>query len=308
MDGLLIIDKPEGMTSHDVVNRVRRVLGTRRVGHTGTLDPFATGVMVVVVGKATRLAQFLDKDEKEYEAVVRFGFETDTGDRTGTRKEDGEKGRKGEKEIGDTLPHVDWEKTLDEFRGEIEQTPPMYSAKKVDGKKLYESARKGIEIERKAVPVVVKELEVNQGESGRDLEPGTWNLELRVVCSAGTYIRVLAEDIGRRLGVGAHLAELRRTRSGRFTIDQSVTLDELALAEDPSKHLRPIDDAVSHLAGFTLTEERAAKTRSGLSTRVQDATFSDGEALRLLTPDGELLAIGIFNAEDKSIRPKVVLV
>ena len=143
MDGILIIDKPEGLTSHDVVARVRRILGTKRVGHTGTLDPFATGVMVLLVGKATRLAQFLDKDEKEYEAVIGFGFETDTGDRTGQRNA----------EFGvrnaefDPAAH-DWESVFSRFRGEIMQTPPMYSAKKVEGKKLYELARKGIEIPR----------------------------------------------------------------------------------------------------------------------------------------------------------------
>src|SRR5687767_11270691 len=131
MDGLLIIDKPEGITSHDVVARVRRILKTKRVGHTGTLDPFATGVMVILVGKATRLAQFLDKDEKEYEADVRFGFETDTGDLTGSPKSESPK----------SVSAAEIERVLPQFRGEIMQTPPMYSAKKVDGEKLYELAR-----------------------------------------------------------------------------------------------------------------------------------------------------------------------
>ena len=142
MDGILIIDKPESFTSHDVVARLRRILKTRRIGHTGTLDPFATGVLVMLVGKATRIAQFLDKDKKEYEAIVRFGFETDTGDRTGKRKAEGE-GRKAEELKIDEIENV-----LPDFRGEIEQTPPMYSAKKVGGEKLYELARKGIEITR----------------------------------------------------------------------------------------------------------------------------------------------------------------
>jgi len=142
IDGILIIDKPEGLTSHDVVARLRRILKTRRIGHTGTLDPFATGVLVMLVGKATRIAQFLDKDKKEYEAIVRFGFETDTGDRTGKRKAEGE-GRKAEELKIDEIENV-----LPDFRGEIEQTPPMYSAKKVGGEKLYELARKGIEITR----------------------------------------------------------------------------------------------------------------------------------------------------------------
>ena len=146
MDGILIIDKPAGLTSHDVVARVRRILKTKRVGHTGTLDPFATGVLVSLVGKATRLAQFLDKDEKEYEAVVRFGFETDTGDVTGMRS--AECGMRNE-EVAHVLAKTDWETVLNKFRGEIEQIPPMFSAKKIGGKKLYEQARKGVEVERK---------------------------------------------------------------------------------------------------------------------------------------------------------------
>src|SRR5881397_2292130 len=156
MDGLLIIDKPEGLTSHDVVARVRRILKTKRVGHTGTLDPFATGVLVLLIGKATRLAQFLDKDEKEYEAVIQFGYETDTGDKTGTRTDDS---GSSDKELAERLRSTDWGKILSEFRGEIEQIPPMYSAKKQAGKKLYELARQGKEVERKPVKVLIKKLE-----------------------------------------------------------------------------------------------------------------------------------------------------
>ena len=159
MDGILIIDKPVGITSHDVVARCRRILRTKKIGHTGTLDPFATGVMVILVGKATRLAQFLDKDAKKYLATVSFGFETDTGDRTGKPKEE-EKG-KGEKDI--SIEEI--ETVLAEFRGEIWQTPPMFSAKKVEGKKLYELARKGIEIERKPVKITIYELEIINKDS-----------------------------------------------------------------------------------------------------------------------------------------------
>ena len=186
MDGILIIDKPAGPTSHDVVNRVRRILQTRKVGHTGTLDPFATGVLVLVIGKATRLAQFLDKDEKEYEAMIRFGFETDTGDPTGSRISERE--LKSD-EIVTKLSEVNWEVTLSGFRGEIEQLPPMYSAKKIEGKKLYESARKGIELDRKPVKITIYKLNlVGSGET---------SATIRVACSSGTYIRTLAEDIRR---------------------------------------------------------------------------------------------------------------
>src|SRR5436190_13614197 len=202
MNGVLIIDKPAGITSHDVVSRVRRILKTRRVGHTGTLDPFATGVMVILVGQATRLAQFLDKDEKEYQAIVRFGFETDTGDRTGSPTSKVQRPK--------SVNSEDVRSVLGDFRGEIMQTPPMYSAKKVGGKKLYEHARKGEIIERKSVAVRIHELEVI-GEF-QDTDVG-----LNVICSDGTYIRTLAKDIGRKIGTRAHLAEMRRTSARRCT-------------------------------------------------------------------------------------------
>src|SRR5687768_6693888 len=157
MDGLLIIDKPEGITSHDVVDRVRRILKMKRVGHTGTLDPFATGVIVILVGQATRLAQFLDKDEKEYEALIQFGFETDTGDLTGTRR--AVTSMRGE-DLNELLDKTDWGTVFSRFSGEIEQTPPMYSAKKVGGKKLYEHARKGIRIDRNSIKVTINELKI----------------------------------------------------------------------------------------------------------------------------------------------------
>src|SRR4029078_13555084 len=191
MDGLLIIDKPEGLTSHDVVARVRRILKTKRVGHTGTLDPFATGVLVLLIGKATRLAQFLDKDEKEYEAVIQFGFETDTGDKNGTPR--------AENPVPLSIDVAELKKILPLFVGEIEQVPPMYSAKKQGGKKLYELARQGKEVERKPVKVTIKELEL-LADNTRTVQSA---LRIRVVCSAGTYIRTFAEDIGRRIGLGA---------------------------------------------------------------------------------------------------------
>jgi tRNA pseudouridine55 synthase len=322
VDGIFIIDKPAGITSHDVVARVRRILKTKRVGHTGTLDPFATGVLVVLVGKATRLAQFIDKDEKEYEAVVRFGFATDTGDRTGVRRDAETRGR------GDAA--IDVASVLEEFRGEIEQMPPMYSAKKVAGKRLYESARKGIEVAREPVKVTIHELELidrkstvkdscpetpglglgtwDVGQGSRDMGLETWDLGLRIVSSAGTYIRTLAEDIGCRVGTGAHLAELRRTRAGQFGLDRSVTLDELAALEDPTASLIPMTEAVAHLPSIELSTERAEKTKSGLSTRIETAQFEDGQVIRMLDDKGSLLAVGVYEGMETSVRPKVVLV
>lgn len=302
MNGILIVDKPAGITSHDVVAKVRRIFKTKRVGHTGTLDPFATGVMVILVGQATRLAQFLDKDAKEYVATVRFGFETDTGDRTGGRRGEGKKGKKGELGI-DEIKSV-----LDNFRGEIEQTPPMYSAKKIDGKKLYELARQGETVERKSVNVTISELELLDIECIENFGPWTLDVGLKVSCSAGTYIRTLAEDIGREVGVGAHLAELRRTAAGKFSIDRGRTIEQLADLADPTTELIPMTDAVSHLAKFTVPDDRIGKTRNGLSTRVFDTGFVDGDAIQMLSPNGELIAIGFFDAAENVVQPKVVLV
>jgi len=304
VDGILIIDKPAGITSHDVVSRVRRILKTKRVGHTGTLDPFATGVMVVVVGKATRLAQFLDKDEKEYEATIKFGFETDTGDWTGMRS--AECGMRNE-EIAETLASTDWEAVFDEFSGRLEQTPPMYSAKKIDGKKLYELARKGETVERKSTEVWIHQLELLESAI-RNPQSAIDTVRIRVACSAGTYIRTLAEDIGRGVGVGAHLAELRRTAAGNFTINDAHTLDKLQQLDDPTTALIPMNAAVSHLAKIELNEDRAAKTRSGLSTRVFDVAFAEGEAIQMLDGSKTLIAIGFYDAAENVVQPKVVLV
>jgi len=300
MDGILIIDKPAGLTSHDVVARVRRTLKTRRVGHTGTLDPFATGVMVILVGRATRLAQFLDKDEKEYEAVIEFGSETDTGDVTGVRSADC--GLLKE-EIADIVGRTNWDDIFSSFRGEIEQIPPMYSAKKIAGKKLYEHARKGNVVERESVQLVIKLLDLLQEPAIGD----RW-IGVRVVCSAGTYIRQLAEDFGRKIGIGAHLTDLRRTKAGRFSLDDAVTLDQLEKAEAPENALKPMDIAVEHLPSITLAPDRIEKTRNGLSTRIAIPDFDDRTPLRMVDAAGSLIAIGAFDQTENTVVPKVVLV
>jgi len=293
MDGIFLIDKPAGFTSHDVVAKMRRILGTKRIGHTGTLDPFATGLLVMLVGKATRLAQFLDKDEKAYEAEIAFGFETDTGDRTGEPKgvfTDRPK---------DAIRSAVWENVLPKFRGRIMQTPPMYSAKKIDGKKLYELAREGIEIEREPVQINISELEIY------DIREGS--AKMRVRCSAGTFIRTLAEDIGKEIGIGAHLSELRRTEAGNFNLQNALTIDKLALLEDTASELISMNDAVGHLGKIELSEDRVGKTLSGLSTRIQRTDLKPGEPMRMVDTSGNLIAIGIFDAEENIVRPKVVL-
>ncbi|MDM7921522.1 MAG: tRNA pseudouridine(55) synthase TruB [Pyrinomonadaceae bacterium] len=300
MNGILIIDKPEGLTSHDVVACLRRILKTKKIGHTGTLDPFATGVLVMLVGKATRLAAYLDKDEKEYDALVKFGYATDTGDRTGTRLE--REGYEPKQITPDDLI-----RTISGFMGEIKQVPPMYSAKKVDGRRLYELAREGKEIERAPVPVTIFKLQLNQDRLPQEAEAGTFYLRFQVTCSAGTYIRTLAEDIGRELGPMAHLEELRRVRAGQFGLDRALTLEELEAQADPYSSLIPMSEAVAHLPSITLPVERVEKTLNGMSTRFSADGLNEGQNLRMLNEAGELIAIGTYNAEEESIQPKVVL-
>ena len=311
MDGALIIDKPVGWTSHDVVARVRHLLKERRVGHTGTLDPFATGVLIVLVGRATRLAQFLSGLQKEYEAVIRLGFATDTGDVTGTRISSeplnagasGSKLKPGESEI---------EAALATLRGEIDQVPPMYSAKKQQGRKLYELARRGEEVERQAVRVTIQRFETNRAKGGllKDNRDGTYDLDLVVACSAGTYVRTLAEDFGKQLGIGAHLAELRRTRVGDFQIVNAVTLEQLqqSIAEESlGRVLLTPDAAISHLPGFDLIDADVHKVSHGVSVAVPEPLWTNGEHVRLRDEDGHLIAVGSFEAGKNSLRPRVVL-
>ncbi len=286
MDGILIIDKPIDWTSHDVVGKLRKLLQTKRIGHTGTLDPFATGVLVMLVGQATRLAQFLDKDEKEYEATIQFGFETTTGDLTGEKIDNATLGR------SDKVSKAEIEDVLPDFRGEISQIPPMYSAKKIDGKKLYELARQGVEIERKPVNVKITKLELL--EQFRNPQS---TIRIRVACSAGTYIRTLAEDIGRKIGVPCHLSQLRRVRAGKFSIDKAVTLENIENAKFIS-----MNQALSHLTEVCLSEDDAKKICHGmkLSTELND------QFVRLTDSEKKIIAIGW--ASENFIQPKVVFV
>lgn len=304
MNGVLAIDKPAGVTSHDVVNAARRILHERRIGHTGTLDPFATGLLVILVGRATRLAQFLSGVEKEYEAVIRLGYATDTGDVTGTPLA-----------LENSAPIGRWtrdevEAALVSLRGEIDQVPPMYSAKKQGGRKLYQLARRGEEVERKPVRVTIGAFEPanSSGELLKDNLDGTCDFLVRVSCSAGTYVRTLAEDFGKRLGVGAHLAELRRTRVGEFHLEQAVTLEQLKtnLAEESlGKITIPMDAALSRFPFVTLTPENVRRIQNGLQVQASEANWTDGERVRLRDDRGELVAVAEFSAG--SLRPIVVI-
>jgi tRNA pseudouridine55 synthase len=297
-DGVLIIDKPAGWTSHDVVARVRKILKTRRVGHTGTLDPFATGVLVICVNRATRIVQFLSGDDKEYLATMRLGFATDTGDLTGQPLSP------VTDNSGITAQMV--KESLAHFRGRIKQVPPMYSAKKVGGVKLYEMARQGREIEREPVEVEIKELELIpetvDGNSVCD------KLTFRVVCSSGTYIRQLAEDLGNRLGVGAHLTELRRTRAGLCRLNAAMTLeklDELTKAGRVGQALIPMAEALVLDELLISQDERREITHGRPVRRV--GSWLNGTLAKLCDRDGELVAIAQYNASEKVWQPRVVL-
>ena len=305
MDGILIIDKPEGWTSHDVVARARRVLREKRVGHTGTLDPFATGVLVLLVGRATRLAQFLAGAAKEYEATIRLGFATDTGDLTGERR--GGQGAAG----CPAFEPEELEAALAPLRGEFGQVPPMYSAKKIGGKKLYELARKGEEVEREAVPVRVSEFEIVADENEAPIRAngdGTCDVRARVVCSAGTYVRALAESFGENLKTGAHLAALRRTRAGEFGLDRAVSLEELPrLVEEGGEFLVPLEAALPHLPSAHLTAEDARRVRHGAAVASPGGGWEDGAQVALLDELGSLLAVGEYDARASALRPRVML-
>jgi len=305
MDGVLVIDKPAGMTSHDVVAQTRRILHERRIGHTGTLDPFATGVLVVLLGKATRLSQFMTGVDKEYEAIIRLGYSTDTGDRTGNPIPD-----PSTKVRHWTEPEI--ESALQTLRGNIDQVPPMYSAKKVDGKKLYELARRGETVERKPVRVCIHEFAAirPEGQLIKDNLDGTFDFHARVSCSSGTYVRTLAEDFGKRLDVGAHLAELRRTRVGDLRVEQAITLDELKIhfgEESIGEVLVPPGAALSQLPFVHLTPEDVGRANHGREVKVAEPNWSDGENVRMCDGDNALVAVGRYDANTNSLHPRVVL-
>lgn len=308
MDGLLIIDKPAGLTSHDVVARVRKIVRERRIGHTGTLDPFATGVLALLIGRATRLAQFLAGADKEYEAVIRLGFATDTGDVDGRPLST----------TGEYEKHqITWTReaiqtALRQMCGEVRQIPPMYSAKKRHGQKLYEMARRGEEIEREPVCVTVHAF-APAGTDGpllKDNQDGTVDLVVRVVCSAGTYVRTLAEDFGKLLGIGAHVAELRRTRAGDFTIDAATTLERLKQVVDEGSIgtlLLPPDAALSGMPFVHLSAAETEQARNGIALSLPASTLLDGEKVRIKDQDGSLVGVGSYDALSQLLRPRVVL-
>lgn len=276
MNGLIVIDKPSGITSHDVVSRLRRITGEQSIGHLGTLDPLATGVLPLLLGKFTRLAQWFGTAEKSYSGAIRFGWATDTydadGDPVGLRTE----------------PSLDLDRILDaaaRFHGELEQMPPPFSAKKIAGTPAYKLARQGKPVELKTATVVIDSFEI-VSLAGNEAE-----FVIRI--SAGGYVRSVAHELGQALGCGAHLASLRRTRAGEFTLEDAHTLDELqplagniSALEELCIHPRSL---LPHMPSVTADEQTLGKLRNGMQTNLHD--FSDASLVKVFAPQRDLFAI-----------------
>lgn len=318
MDGVLIIDKPCGPTSHDIVAVVRRATGWTKVGHTGTLDPMATGVLALVVGRATRLAQFLSAADKVYEAEVRLGWATDTYDAQGApidvsapdlRATSGSSPHARTGPDGDTAPatrqpaitDAELERALERFRGTYDQAAPPFSAKRVDGVRSYELARKGKPTHAREARVTVHELSC--------LGRTTDRVRLRLTCSAGFYVRTFAHELGGTLGIGAHLSALRRLRSGEFALADAVPLDAIEL-DRPAlfDRLVPLERLLTSLPSVIVTSAGAVRTHHGNVLRPQDLTTMPAETagrVRVLNEAGKLLAIA--DARAGLLHPAVVV-
>jgi tRNA pseudouridine55 synthase len=294
-DGVLIVNKEAGWTSHDVVAKVRGLLGGAKVGHAGTLDPAATGVLPLLIGKATRVAEYLVGWDKEYRAVLRLGETTDTQDATGTVLQRVET-------AGVSAEILDG--VVSRFRGPQKQMPPMYSAVKVAGRPLYKAARAGETVERAERDIVIHELEV-MAVNGRDIA-------LRIVCSKGTYIRTLCADMGQALGVGGHLLSLERTRVGSLTIEQGLTVEQIAahvtIGSIESK-LLTLDQVLAQLPLVTVTTEQATRVLHGAPIGLPHDLSPTSSPIRLKDGQGRLLAIGAYDGQGKgSVRIDKVLV
>ncbi|WP_373046038.1 tRNA pseudouridine(55) synthase TruB [Vulgatibacter sp.] len=288
MDGVLIVDKPIGPTSFDVVRRVRALGSGRKAGHTGTLDPMATGVLPVCLGDATKIASFITEGDKEYEGVVQLGVETDSYDATGKVV--------AERSIAAVKP-AEVERAVAAMQGEYWQTPPMFSAVKVGGKRLYELARKGEEIERKPRKVNLERIELTR----YDAQTGA--ATIFVHCSKGTYVRSIAHELGEALGVGGHLMALRRLRSGPFSLDRAVPLPvilDLAASgrqDEIARFVVPMSEALAELPEARLDETRARKVAYGMVLGARDLAESglprqeEGVRVRITGPGGRLLAV-----------------
>ena len=271
MNGVIIIDKPQGKTSHDIVGIMRKKFGTRRVGHTGTLDPMATGVLPICIGNATRASDMLTESDKKYRAQLLLGKRTDTLDIEGDVLE--------ERAVNVTEQEI--RDVIDTFIGEIDQIPPMYSAIKKNGKKLYELARQGIEIEREPRRINIYSIDI--------IDINIPYITVDVHCSKGTYIRSLCDDIGTRLGTGAVMTELRRTYTAGFSIDDAYTIEQLDVIEDLSKALNPTDSLFADLPQIHLNEKQERSIVNGV--RMTWRQGEEGESYRVYGADKRFLCV-----------------
>jgi tRNA pseudouridine55 synthase len=295
--GVIVVDKPAGLTSHDVVHIVRRAFGGMRAGHTGTLDPFATGVLALVLGRATRLAQFFSGADKEYLADIRLGSATDTYDATGTVTFTAAA-------PSHTPAHADIERVLAGFRGAREQMPPPFSAKMAGGVRAYSRARQGLPVDLRPASVIAYALD------GIGIDGDTVRVHVR--CSAGYYVRSLAHEVGRALGVGGHLAALRRVRSGAFGLADAQSLEHIIRHPEASfEHLQPLDALLPEIPAVHLTTEGALRVAHGQTVRPGDVAAPAGDRIplrvRLVGPDGHLLALA-DRREGGVLHPSLVLV
>lgn len=290
MNGLILLDKPEGMTSFSAAAAVRRLFNLKKAGHTGTLDPMATGVLPVLLGSATRLSDYLLAADKSYVATMRLGVTTDTLDSTG-------------KVLSQKEANISEERfleVLNTFRGEILQVPPMYSAIKQNGQPLYKLARQGIETERAARKINIYEITLLEHTAPIDFT-------ISVRCSKGTYIRTLCADIGEKLGCGAILTALRRTSTGGFSIDDCVTLEQLK--ENPEKHIQPALKVVEHMPFVSVTEKQAQRFRNGGEldiVRLHGDFPLNGEPVRVMN-GSEFIGIGAVDNEKQALKIKCVI-
>ncbi len=274
-DGIVNVNKPLGITSHDVVYRLRRILNIKKIGHTGTLDPDASGVLPMCVGKGTKMAEYLTAANKQYLAKLQLGAFTDTQDASGEVLESFE--------VDVTEERV--REAVMGFVGEITQIPPMYSAIKIDGKKLYELAREGKTVEREPRLITIHGIEI------KNIDLTTNTVDMLVDCSKGTYIRTLCNDIGAALGCGGHMAALHRTKSGRYSIEDSFTLEEIEkmASEGNFEFLTPVGEALPEYKKIVLAERNAYRVRNGMKVKV--AGLSDGETYRVFDEKNEFLAL-----------------
>lgn len=291
LSGVLILDKPCGITSHDAVNKMRRIFSTKKVGHTGTLDPMATGVLPIIIGGAVKASEYLTSEDKEYVAKMVLGIETDTEDTSGMTLR-----------TSDAIPS-DGEivSAVNSFLGDYDQIPPMYSALKVGGEKLYDKARRGETVEREARRVRVDEIEAKK------LSEREWEIRARV--SKGTYIRTLLADIGRRLGCGASMGALRRTMTGDFTLKNAYTLEDVEKAEDPRKLLIPTEELFKKYEKVILSQFYLRLAKNGAEiylSRAKLPEFPEGERVRMCDTEGVFFALGEVRAFSAGLAVKPI--